>query len=1299
MAKSLYFYDEGDGKNKRLLGGKGAGLCTMTQLGLPVPPGFVITTEVCKKYSELGGRLPDGLMDEVRQAVHKLEERTGKRFGDSSNPLLVSIRSGAMLSMPGMMDTILNLGLNDESVKGLAALTKNERFANDAYRRFIQMFGKIVLEVPGEKFDEIFENWKRKVGAKKDTELTAEHLGKIVEDFKGLLKKVGKEFPSDPWKQLELAIAAVFRSWNNKRAIEYRNFYKIPHDLGTAVNVVTMVFGNMGEDSGTGVAFTRNPATGEKGLYGEFLFNAQGEDVVAGIRTPLKISELKQRWPEIYNQLLDIAGKLERYYRDMQDMEFTVERGKLYMLQTRTGKRTAQAAVKIAVDMADEGLIKREEAILRIEPAQLEQLLHKHVDPKAKVKVIAKGLNASPGAAVGKVVFDSERAKELGEKGEKVILVRPETNPDDVGGIIAAQGVLTSRGGMTCVGGKSIILTDEGFMTAEAAFRKLERGAKFRILSYDTKHNTACWRRVIAAGRRISPAVRIEVSQTGRADGNTLEITPDHKFLVFSGRRLVKKPILEVVKHSGFILAVDKIPHACDVFEAGDLAYLCGALSSDGYIRVDRRHGQVVFTQKDTLEKRPFINAVQRAYAEIFEKTFTGRAKYSKSYLRGREVEGEAVDFVSYRKLPALVLSDLQRSEEWLLEAGEGTLWKFLAGVVDGDGSFAKSSKRINIYVGKPRLLRQIVLACLRLGILPQVSKNRNIYNVQIVERVNELLSYCYRLKGKVWRKRYRSSKYFPAREILADCVDEVNHEGKIRFYVEGNRLISDEVLRRRVLPLASPPLRSELERVLNSSVRTMRLHVKEDIGEIPVYNFEVEASNELDKNFVVFTKRFTPVLISNSHAAVVTRGLGKPAVVGCESIEMNEEKHEFRAEDVVVKEGDVITLNGTTGEVILGEAPLVEPKMSKELLNLLSWCDEIKRLENWANADYPRDAKRARELGAQGIGLCRTEHMFFESERLPIFREVILEEDPKRRKDLLERLKNFQKSDFKEILREMDGLPVVIRLLDPPLHEFLPRPEQLLEEVIMRRMGGKQEELRGAEQMLRRVEELREVNPMMGLRGCRLGLTHPDINEMQVRAIFEAACELKREGLNPRPEVMIPLVSHVNELKAVREQLERVAKEVMKQIGIEVPYKFGTMIEVPRAALTADEIAEYAEFFSFGTNDLTQMTFAFSRDDAERKFLFQYLEKKILPNDPFQTLDRSGVGKLMQMGVELGRKRRPNLEIGICGEHGGDPESIEFCHEIGLNYVSCSPFRIPVARLAAAQAALRAKPDRESYL
>jgi pyruvate,orthophosphate dikinase len=882
--KRIYFFEEGDGTNKDLLGGKGAGLCTMTQLGLPVPPGFIITTEVCREYYRQG-RLPDGLMDEVREAIRRLEKITGKKFGDPSNPLLVSVRSGAKYSMPGMMDTILNLGMNDQVAEGLAKLTGNERFAMDAYRRFLQMFGKIVLGVKGEKFEEIFEGKKREVGAKSDLDLGPKELRDVVEKFKELIRREkGFDFPQDPFKQLELAIEAVFKSWNNPRAIEYRNFYKIPHDLGTAVNVVTMVFGNMGMDSGTGVVFTRDPATGEKRLYGEFLFNAQGEDVVAGIRTPLKIEELKEKYPELYRQLQEVAEKLEHHYRDMQDTEFTVERGKLYMLQTRAGKRTALAAVKIAVDMVKEGLISREEAILRIEPQQVEQLLHPRVDPRAKVQVIAKGINASPGAAVGKAVFDSKRAKELGEKGEKVILVRPETNPDDVGGMIVSQGVLTSRGGAT-------------------------------------------------------------------------------------------------------------------------------------------------------------------------------------------------------------------------------------------------------------------------------------------------------------------------------------------------------------------------------------------------------------------------------AHAAVVARGLGKPAVVGCEELDIDVDRRCFTAPGgIVVKEGDVITINGTTGEVILGEAPLIDAQLGGELKELLTWCDEVKRLQNWANADYPEDAKKAREFGAQGIGLCRTERMF-RGERLPLVQRLILADSPEERAELCAKLAEMQKGDFKEILKVMDGLPVIIRLLDPPLHEFLPPYETLLKEVLeLRFKGGNRAELEEKEGLLRRVEAMREANPMIGLRGVRLGILRPEIYEIQVRAIIEAACELKREGWKPVVKIMIPNVGHVNELREMKKLVDRVAEEVMQKYGVKVDYKFGTMIEQPRACLTADQLAQYAEFFSFGTNDLTQAVFAYSRDDAERTFLFPYLEKKILEFNPFQTLDKEGVGKIMRMAVELGRKTRPDLEIGICGEHGGDPASIEFCHEIGLNYVSCSPFRLPVARLAAAQAALKGK-ERATYL
>jgi len=878
--KMVYYFSEkrtdGDASMRDLLGGKGAGLAEMSRLGLPVPPGFTITTEACRKYYALGRKLPPGLWDEVLEGMKQLEEWTGKGFGQRENPLLVSVRSGAKFSMPGMMDTVLNLGLNDETVEGLANLSGDARFAYDSYRRFIAMFGDIVMGVAKEKFAKVFDSYKEKIGAKSDLELNSDDLKRIVELFKEIVKnEKGKLFPSDPYEQLRMAIMAVFESWNNERAIAYRNYNKISHNLGTAVNICTMVFGNFGENSGTGVLFTRDPSTGENRVYSEFLFTAQGEDVVAGIRTPLKIEEMKKAMPEIYEQLMEIVRKLEAHYRDMQDVEYTIERGKLWLLQTRSGKRTAQAAVKIAVDMVQEGLITKEEALMRVEPQQIEQLLHPRIDPSAKYEVIARGLNASPGAAIGKVIFDSSRAKELGEAGESVILVRPETNPDDVAGMIASKGVLTARGGAT-------------------------------------------------------------------------------------------------------------------------------------------------------------------------------------------------------------------------------------------------------------------------------------------------------------------------------------------------------------------------------------------------------------------------------SHASVVARGLGKPAVVGCEALKIDLEGKFFTVGDKVVKEGDIITINGTTGEVIWGEVPVIRPELTGEIKTFLAWADEVKKLQNWANADYPRDAEKARQFGAQGIGLCRTEHMFFERERLPWVHRMILSEDAAERKIALDKLEEFQVNDFYGILKVMDGLPVIIRLLDPPLHEFLPRYDELLKEVTeleLRDPGNP--ELKEKKELLRRVEMMREANPMMGLRGCRLGLTRPDINVMQVKAIFRAACRLKKEGYNPKPEIMIPLVIIKEELKVILEQLKSVAKEIMASEGVEVDYKFGTMIEVPRAALTADEIAEYAEFFSFGTNDLTQMTFAFSRDDAEGKFLFTYLEKGILAFNPFQRIDEYGVGKLMQMAVKLGRKTRKDLEVGICGEHGGDPDSIHFCHRIGLNYVSCSPFRVPVARLASAQAAI----------
>ena len=874
--KRVYLFEEADGKNRLLFGGKGAGLADMTKAGLPVPPGFIITTEVCKEYYENGKKLPEGLMEEVLSAMKKLEEKTGKKFADPENPLLVSVRSGAPVSMPGMMDTILNLGLNDETVKGLAKKSNNERFAYDSYRRFIQMFGNVVLGIPHEKFEEILDHYKKEQGAKLDSELTAETLKKVVEAYKELVKKeTGKDFPQDPYQQLEMAIKAVFDSWNNERAIIYRKLHNIPEDYGTAVNIVTMVFGNMGDDSGTGVAFTRNPSTGEKEFYGEYLTNAQGEDVVAGIRTPQPISKLAEEMPEVYKQLLEVRDLLEKYYRDVQDIEFTIEKGKLYMLQTRNAKRTAAAAVKIAVDMVKEGLITKEEAILRVSPEQINQLLHAQIDPKAEKKVIAKGLPASPGAASGKVVFSSREAEKRGKEGEKIILVRPETTPDDIGGLAAAQGVLTSRGGMT-------------------------------------------------------------------------------------------------------------------------------------------------------------------------------------------------------------------------------------------------------------------------------------------------------------------------------------------------------------------------------------------------------------------------------SHAAVVARGMGKPAVVGCEAIKIDLEKEEFRVGDVVVKKNDIITIDGSTGEVILGEVPMIPPTLSNELKVLLSWADEIRKIGVRANADTPEDAQKAFEYGAEGIGLARTEHMFL-GNRLPLVQEMILAETEEERRKALDKLLPVQREDFIGLFKAMQGKPVTIRLIDPPLHEFLPPLLDLTVEVeVMKAKGITGKELEEKEKLLSVVKRLHEFNPMMGFRGCRLGMVYPEIFEMQVRAIMEAAVAVAKEGLPVKPEIMIPLVALESEMKVLGDLIHRVAKEVLEKSGINIEYKVGTMIEVPRAALIADKLAQIAEFFSFGTNDLTQMTFAFSRDDAEGKFLGRYREKGYIEEDPFEHLDTQGVGELMKIAIQKGRSTRPDLKVGICGEHGGDPKSIEFCYQIGLNYVSCSPFRVPVARLAAAQATLK---------
>ncbi|ADD69562.1 pyruvate, phosphate dikinase [Denitrovibrio acetiphilus DSM 12809] len=872
-AKWVYFFGkdrtEGDGKNKNLLGGKGAGLAEMTSIGIPVPPGFTITTEACIEFYKNDKKYPEGLWDQAKAALATLEEAMGKKFGDIENPLLVSVRSGARVSMPGMMDTILNLGLTDETVKGLEKSSGNARFAYDSYRRFIQMFSDVVLGIPHHKFEHILSDMKKAKNVDEDTKLSPEDMKDLAAKYKDLVsRELGTPFPQDPMLQLEYAVNAVFDSWNNQRAKTYRKINKMSDDWGTAVNVQSMVFGNMGDDCGTGVAFTRDPSTGEKVFFGEYLVNAQGEDVVAGIRTPEPIARLEKDMPESFKQLEEVYQKLEKHYKDVQDIEFTIEKGVLYMLQTRTGKRTAKAAVKIAYDMFAEGLIDKKTAVLRVEPNQIDQLLHPMIDTSITYDILAKGLPASPGAAVGKAVFCAEDAEAAAVVGEAVILVRAETSPEDIGGMHAAKGILTATGGMT-------------------------------------------------------------------------------------------------------------------------------------------------------------------------------------------------------------------------------------------------------------------------------------------------------------------------------------------------------------------------------------------------------------------------------SHAAVVARGMGKCCVAGCGAIKIDEKAKKFSVGSKTINEGDIITINGSTGEVINGAAKLIEPELSGEFAEILNWADEFRTLGVRANADTPADARIARDFGSEGIGLCRTEHMFFDGDRIDAVREMILAENEDGRRRALKKIKPYQKEDFIGLFEAMDGLPVTVRLLDPPLHEFIPHTD----EEVKRVADGSG---LSVEQLKAKAVELHEFNPMLGHRGCRLGVTYPEVYEMQVYAIMEAACELKKAGKDVQPEIMIPLVGHVKELKELEEMTRAVASEVIAAAGVELEYLVGTMIELPRAALTADEVAECAEFFSFGTNDLTQTTLGLSRDDSG-KFLPLYIEKGIYKEDPFVSIDESGVGQLVEMGVQKGRSTRPGLKTGICGEHGGDPASIFFCQKAGLNYVSCSPFRVPVARLAAAHAALKA--------
>ncbi|CRK82683.1 pyruvate, phosphate dikinase [Neobacillus massiliamazoniensis] len=886
MEKFVYLFHEGKGDMKELLGGKGANLAEMTRIGLPVPYGFTITTQACNAYYEAGKTIPTLVESQTLEALSVLEEKMGKKLGDKQNPLLVSVRSGSVFSMPGMMDTVLNLGMNDETVLAVAKLTENPRFAYDSYRRFIQMFSNVVLNIDVYYFERFLEETREHKGYMADPEMTAEDWQEIIKGYKEIVKKhTRKAFPQDPKEQLFLAINAVFNSWNNQRAIVYRRLNKIADHLGTAVNIQSMVFGNMGNDSGTGVAFTRNPSTGEPVLYGEYLINAQGEDVVAGIRTPQPIATLKDEMPSVYKQFADTCHRLEQHYKEMQDIEFTVERGKLFILQTRNGKRTAQAAIRIAVEMVEEGIIDKKTALLRVDPDQLNQLLHRRLDDTFEKTILAKGLPASPGAATGQVVFDADEAEQLSNDGKKVILVRPETTPDDIHGIVASQAIVTSRGGMT-------------------------------------------------------------------------------------------------------------------------------------------------------------------------------------------------------------------------------------------------------------------------------------------------------------------------------------------------------------------------------------------------------------------------------SHAAVVARGMGKACICGCEALKIDLKAKQFTVGETLIKYGDVITIDGSTGELMVGEIPMIDPELSEEFQLLLAWADQERKIGVRANADNPVDAKKAFEFGAGGVGLCRTEHMFMDVKRLPIVQKMILAGNYEERKEALDELLPMQQGDFEGIFEAMQGFPVTIRLLDPPLHEFLPDKEELLVEVTKLQILDPQSQvLKDKEKLLRKVRQLDEFNPMLGLRGCRLGMIYPEIYEMQAKAIFYAAANVADRGLEVKPEIMIPLVGHFNELKEMRKLVIDAADLIQEETGKSFEYTIGTMIEIPRAALTADQIAEEADFFSFGTNDLTQTTFGYSRDDAEGKFLQAYIENKVLPENPFAVLDQQGVGKLVETGVKLGRETKPGLKTGICGEHGGEKSSIEFCYQAGLDYVSCSPYRVPLARLAAAQATIRHELNKEEAL
>jgi phosphoenolpyruvate synthase/pyruvate phosphate dikinase len=1287
---------EGRAKDKALLGGKGANLAEMASLGLPVPPGFTITTEVCRYVMENGvNNYPAELPNEVAEALAKVEELTSTKFGDAKAPLLVSVRSGAPASMPGMMDTILNLGLNDATVGALAAASGNPSFAWDCYRRFVAMYGEVVLGVVAASesdeppFDVILDQIKHKHRANRDQDLKEDALHEAVGAFKAkVLEVTGKPFPDDVREQLWGAIGAVFRSWNNPRADVYRKMAGIPASMGTAVNVQAMVFGNLGDDCATGVAFTRNPATGTAELYGEFLTNAQGEDVVAGIRTPEPIAELAKKLPQAHGELVRVAKLLEDHFRDMQDLEFTIQKGQLFMLQTRNGKRTGKAMVKVAVDLVAEGKLTPKEAVLRIDPQKLDEVLHPTIDPKARPTPIAKGLPASPGAAIGRVVFTANAAEEWHLRGEEVLLVRTETSPEDIHGMKAAAGTLTARGGMTCVAGETKILTDRGLLTAETAFAALEAGEHLRILSFDSKSLQPVWRDIIAAGRKPSQVITVSVSQTGRVEDNILRITDDHKTYYLHDRKLAKKPIRDILASDDFVLVVDRVPALGETSTSSSLAYVAGALLSDGYIKVGATKGSVTFIQKPTDAKAEFIAAVEQAFLQTFEVPFSYvRDRETVATLRGREVRGAVQDRICFRREPAERLAWIRDNlASWVLTLDSTALRFFLAGYVDGDGSYAEESSAVRLQITisqeKPGNLAGVVLACLRLGIVPQVTRNRDAYNVQIVEGVQDILAFTHRVNAEIPERAYES-KCFSVRGLFDDIVDDVNFMGRIREGIKRNLMFGAEKIRRDVLPLCQGEHARELSALLDSSVRSYRAKQVRDHEEALVYNFEVDATDEIEKNFVVFSSRLTPILVSNSHAAVVARGMGKCCITACTSLRVDAAKKTASfvggGKEHKLKEGDVLTLDGSTGEVFVGPAPLVPAQLGSELGTLMQWVDEHRKLKVRTNADTPTDARTARAFGAEGIGLCRTEHMFFQPERILAVREMIVANDETGRRAALAKILPMQRGDFAELFRVMDGLPVTIRLLDPPLHEFLPHTQQEIEEVA-HALG------KPAAAIAAKVSDLTESNPMLGHRGCRLAITYPEIYEIQVQAIGEAAALVAKEGVAVSPEIMIPLVMVGEELKRLRGLVTKAMDAALA--GANIPYTIGTMIELPRACVVADRIAEHADFFSFGTNDLTQTTFGLSRDDAGR-FLPAYIDAGVLPNDPFAVLDPDGVGALIELGVRGGRSTKKNLKVGICGEHGGEPSSVEFCHRAGFDYVSCSPFRVPIARVAAARAAL----------